>query len=141
MGNRGKNDGEYFERLFGILGQIIVCDLLKQPRPTDLIKPDELFDIEIKGKKYDIKVRTTNFQNKSYYWNSVAEHQIKYNVDGYIFVVYEKEQGIFEIVGYMYKEEFLKKAERHEPKDRSNLNFNAYEIQDNKLYSFEDLYG
>ena len=139
MGNRGQNDGSYYERLFGTIAQIIVCDLFEQPRPTDLTKADSGHDLIIKGKKWDVKCRSIEVPNRPHFWNSILNEQIKYSTDGYIFVVYNTEVGSYEIVGYIEKEEFLKTGTFHNAGDRINLKMSAYEIQDQDLYPIKDL--
>lgn len=111
MGKRGIFDGGYYERLFGLIGQVIICDMFNYPRPTDLTKADAGFDIEIGGKKYDIKceIRTVDF--KRTYVHNVAATQINYKTDGYIFMSFNKEIGEYTICGYISKEELKTKAD------------------------------
>ena len=110
MGKRGSFDGNYFERLFGLIGQVIICDEFDCPRPTDVSKPDE-GDIIINGKKYDIKMRQLRGKNKKDYWNSVSHFQINYLGEGYIFLIYYVEEGVYEIAGWISKNDFMQKSE------------------------------
>jgi len=139
FGHERKNSGDYFERLFGLLGQIIVCDIFKKPRPTDITKCDGFSDIEIKEINYDIKTRRINVPNKKEYWNSVQSEQMNFKVGGYIFVVYRQDKGLFQIVGWIHKKEFLEKGKFHKKEERKNLKFDAHEIQDKDLNKFRSL--
>jgi hypothetical protein len=107
--NRGYFDGSPEDRFIGKMAEKQVGDLFKVE-----VKPygefDDGQDVFINGKWWDVKdVRGEGLYRLK--WNhNVSANQINYNNYGYIFVHYQNTNGVYTIVGFMEKQEFLKKA-------------------------------
>lgn len=115
VGNRGVFDGDEMQQLFGMQCQIIIADLLGVPRPSAKDGFDGGVDVAYNGKKWDVKVVIRNTNARAAYGCNVPESQTtnNYEADGYIFASYNKNTGLFEILGWITKEDFLKKAKHH----------------------------
>jgi len=114
VANRGAFDGDQFQQLFGITAQVIVTDALGLMRAKNENTFDGGWDLEWNGKKWDVKceMRTVAFKKSKFVHNLVAK-QIKYDVDGYIFVSYNKSAGEYTICGHIEKNDFLKHSSFH----------------------------
>lgn len=89
----------YYERYYGMLGQVIVADILNQPRPVRIT--DE-FDIKINDVKTDVKVGSVYYYPKLDYHLTVFTRQLKPEKDYYyLFLFYNPEKNVFYIAGIM----------------------------------------
>jgi len=147
MGNRGSFDGDYYKRLFGFIGEIIIHDLLGTKRPTDLSKPDNGYDLIVNNKKYDVKVAIRNTPYKQYYDHNIAAYQINYNVDGYIFLSYNQNNGEFTICGIISKKDFLEHSKFYREGDEFigacrvllTIKCDCYKIKTKHLTKFRNI--
>lgn len=111
LGNRGVFDGDDLKQLFGLIGQVIVSDLLSQPRPVNVQGFDGGHDLIWEGKRYDVKVLigTVAWKQRSHSHNLYAK-QIHYACDGYIFLHYDSSKSVYTICGHILKHDFLNAA-------------------------------
>lgn len=110
MANRGTFDGDYHQQLFGLMAQVVVSDFLELERPKNE-GFDGGVDLEIAGKKFDVKCVIRTVDPKPNFANNLTSHQMKYDIDGYIFVSFNKNIGRFTVCGWIPKQEFKDKAE------------------------------
>lgn len=110
MANRGTFDGDYHQQLFGLMAQVIVSDFLGLARPENQ-GFDGGVDLEIAGKKFDVKCVIRTVDPKPHFANNLTAFQMKYDIDGYIFASYNKTTGLFTVCGWVTKKEFKEKAE------------------------------
>jgi hypothetical protein len=132
---------DYFSRLFGIQGQMVVSDYLGIEVPENK-GPDGGTDIVWKGRKWDVKteIRSCFFKRKKFVHN-VHGQQISNQVDGYIFVNYNRQNGIFELCGFISKEEFLKNAKLYEGgTERARSDGTFMRIQEGGMYEIKQEY-
>lgn len=126
---RGDFDGNYYKQFFGILAQIVVGDYLGVKRPTSK-GFDGGVDFVYKRKSYDVKceLRTCYYKPRLFVHNLVGQ-QIKYDVDYYFFVSYNKADGVFEFCGRISKKDFLKYSKSyphgHERTRTNGTSFNV----------------
>ncbi len=110
-GERGLFDGSKIKKFVGTLGEIIIADWLGVKRPSEDAGFDGGYDIDWRGKRWDVKVLViaSDFKPQTHCFN-VYGAQAKYDNDGYIFLSYNKSKGFFELIGFIRKEDFLRKA-------------------------------
>lgn len=111
IANRGCFDGSFLQQRFGLTAQIVVGDLLGCDRPVNLGVFDGGYDFIWMNKRFDVKceIRSVNFNKKVFVHNLMGK-QVNYDVDGYIFVSYNRVDGVYEVCGWILKEDFLKNA-------------------------------
>lgn len=111
FGKRGEFDGDFYQQLFGLIAETIVCDWLGLPWPENKNGFDGGFDLTWKGKKWDVKceIRTKRFIKKTFVHNLVG-NQKNYVSEGLIFVSFNRPKGEYEICGYVEKDKFFKNA-------------------------------
>ena len=111
IGKRYDFNGDHFKQLFGITAQVIVCDFLGIDRPKSIKVFDGGVDLIWNDKTWDVKceIRSCFFRPNKFVHN-LSGHQIDYDVDGYIFLNYNRYQGVFELCGYILKENFKARA-------------------------------
>lgn len=119
VGHRGVFDGHYFQQLFGLIAQTIIADMSKTGRPVRCLDgPDAGHDLVINGVKIDVKCVLREGAPKVDWACNITSRQINYDCDAYLFVSYEKPAGIFYILGWITKKEFLLKARHNKVGDR-----------------------
>lgn len=132
--------GNDLKRFQGMMGQIVLSDFLGLERPINE-GIDKGFDIEWKGKKWDVKteIRTVPFL-KTKYRHNVNGKQITNMCDGYIFISYNCSDGSFYLCGYITKGEFLKNAIYYKPGSKiKRTDGSILEIQGNHgMWEIED---
>lgn len=101
---------DYYSRLFGLTGQIVVSDFLGIPTPENK-GPDGGTDILWKGKRWDVKTEIRGcFFNKNTFMHNLHAGQISNKVDGYIFLNYNRSEGVFELCGFIEKINLVENA-------------------------------
>ncbi len=110
FGQRGYGDGNKKEQLTGIIGQTVLADLLKLPRPDGSTGFDGGRDFIINGKPVDIKTMSRTVPMRDYFVHNFVGYQKNYSVDYYIFASFNTKNHILTICGYLNKEDFFKKA-------------------------------
>jgi len=150
IANRGEFDGNYSQQFFGLLAQVVVGDLLGCERPSNNGEFDGGWDLKHKGKLIDVKceIRTVDFRVSEFVHNLVGS-QMVYCADSFIFVSYNKTTGVFEICGFINKEDMKSKAKcfpvgtLRERTDGTSFSVEGtgglYEIENKHLSPFEDL--
>jgi len=143
IGNRGDFDGDELHQLFGLMAQVVISDSLNELRPINTGEFDGGYDIEINGKKYDVKceIRNVNFRVGEFVHNLVGA-QLNYEAEGFIFVSYNKQDGVFEICGYINKEDFKKRSKFY-PKGTLRERTNGTQMQvkpESGLYEIRNRY-
>lgn len=147
IANRGKFDGHISQQKAGFLAQIVVTDLLNLPRPKNE-GFDSGIDFWLGGKSFDVKceIRNVAFRPEEFVHN-LTGLQIKYDVDYYVFVSYNKRKDEFEICGWIRKElfksesQFYKEGTIRKRTDGTEFSTKAdlWEIKDWCLMPFETL--
>ena len=111
IAHRGISDGDYYQQFFGLLGQVIMGDVLGVERPKNIHGFDGGYDFIFKGQKWDVKNESRDTWvydiKKSGFKFSVYAHQIHYNCDGYIFLSHNKGEGVYQVLGWISKSDFL----------------------------------
>ena len=115
LGCRGEFDGNELQQLMGLQAQITVTDWLGIPRPQPINGFDGGVDFEHKGKRYDVKceLRSSDFKPRIFVHN-LCGNQLGYSVDRYVFVSYNRTTGIFEICGWIEKDDAVEYGTMHE---------------------------
>lgn len=112
MGNRGSFDGNDRQQLFGLIGQIIISDMLNIERPKNEHQFDGGFDIVWHDMRWDVKVLIGTVPWKPmHHVMNVHARQVRYDCQGYIFLHYDSSAGVYSIAGCMTKDIFSAKAE------------------------------
>lgn len=110
FGNRGIADGNKSEQFIGILGQVVLADLLNLEKPAGSKGFDGGFDFMIKGKKVDVKTMGRTVSVKHFYVHNFIGFQKEFDVDYYLFCSYNKIKKLMTICGLVSKDEFFEKA-------------------------------
>lgn len=76
LGKRGKYDGDKTAQRSGLLGEVVVKDLLGVPWIKNLDGFDGGFDIEINGIKADVKTKGVGYKFQPWYDHIVNGYQI-----------------------------------------------------------------
>lgn len=145
IAKRDKFNGDYYQQFFGILGQVIISDYLGLERPKNN-GFDGGFDLEYNNKKWDVKCVQRKVDPKRYFANNLPGSQAKYSNNGYIFLSYNVQTGIYSVCGWINKEDFFKKAKYFksgEKRPRDDGTFvkvytDTYEILNNQLNKFNN---
>lgn len=111
-GYRGVFDGDYYQRFFGLLGEVLCADLLGVPRPVKEGGFDGGYDLEYNGIKIDVKTVMRTVKPLLKYGCNVPSSQLgeNYCADVYFFLSYDKSAGLFWFCGWISKKAFLEKA-------------------------------
>lgn len=110
FGKRGKGDGNKDEQFTGILGQVMIADLLGFPRPNGLAGYDNGYDLSIFGKRVDVKTMTRTVPMRDDFVHNLIGYQKDYALDYYIFCSFNKKTDELTICGYISKKDFLIKS-------------------------------
>jgi hypothetical protein len=134
--------GDYFQQLFGLISQVVVGDLLQNPRP----KHDGFdggVDVLSKGLTFDVKteIRNESFRISEFVHN-LAGSQVKFNCDGYIFCSYNKSNGNIEICGWISKIAIMEHSKFYPYGEiRTRTDGTSFVVQDkNGLYEIKSEY-
>jgi hypothetical protein len=111
FGRRGDADGDYTMQRTGIIGQVVVCDLLKQPRPKG-DGFDKGIDLEIHGMKIDVKTmgRTVPFVRGRGYVHNFMGSQAHFDTQIYLFCSFNMRKNILTICGWLPKVDFFQRS-------------------------------
>jgi hypothetical protein len=143
MGNRGDgSDGSESQQLVGIIGQNAVLNDLHRPLMQYSNKSDGGTDLDIFGKKVDVKTMGRTVDPELTFVNNFIASQAKLNADAYIFTSLNKVNLRLTICGWLPKEELLnratlyRKGEMRFRRDRTTFLMKAdtYEIQNKDVY-------
>ncbi|NOX86646.1 MAG: hypothetical protein GXO86_11900, partial [Chlorobi bacterium] len=150
FGKRGIADGTPEQQLTGIIGQSVVLDLFNMPWVDGKDGFDEGIDLVYHGLSIDVKTMGRTTGVRYYYVNNFIGLQKDYHVDTYIFGSLNKKTNEFTVIGWLPKNELLKRASFYEKgsvrKRSDGTTFETfadlYEIENRKLFwvsSFDDL--
>lgn len=142
---RGEFDGDEFQKFFGLLGEVVVCDWLGVSRPSRSDGFDGGYDLEFNGLKIDVKTAVRNVKPLLKYGCNVPASQMDYSADTFIFLSYDKVKGEFWFLGWISKEDFISKALFRKkgstiPRDDGRLliSYDFYEVTVKQLIRFTD---
>ena len=115
LGNRGDgSDGTQSQQLIGIIGENLIRNMIGLPYMIPIKSHDKGVDVTIYGLKFDVKTMGRDVTPKVDYVNNLMASQIKFDVDGYIFVSINKSDGLrATICGWSTKQNFIEKAKLH----------------------------
>ena len=107
--SRGFN-GSYEKQYTGLIGELTLFRLIGKPQPNyESGRLDE--DININGKKVDIKSMARNVYMQEHYVHNFVAYQKDMPSDVLLFISINKRSGIVQICGWLEKENPLKKFE------------------------------
>lgn len=109
-GQRGEFDGDFYQQLFGMVAQTIVCDLLGLDWPKESKGFDGGYDIVWEKIKWDVKCEIRSGAFKRGYVHNVNGSQMNYEATGFIFVSLNQMKNEYEVCGFISKKRFLEKA-------------------------------
>ena len=111
FGCRGDADGDYKMQRTGIIGQVVVCDLFKQPRPIG-DGFDNGVDLELCGLTIDVKTmgRTVPFKRGKGYVHNFMGSQIHFNTQIYLFCSLNITNNVLTICGWLPKKLFFERS-------------------------------
>lgn len=137
--------GDYWRIFYGLMGQVIIGDILGCKREIDSF---DTFDIIWNGKKWDVKTRrsTTDFIEAEFVHN-LNERQFYHQCEGYIFINVNTVKGEYYIGGHIIREKFKEHAKFHKPgeevfrKNKTSFypegKYGFYDIEDKYLEKFK----
>ena len=111
FGQRGDADGDYNMQRTGIIGQVVVCDLFKKPRPTG-DGFDKGVDIELHNTTIDVKTmgRTVPFRKNRGYVHNFMGSQAHFDTQIYLFCSLNTTNNILTICGWLPKKDFFERS-------------------------------
>jgi hypothetical protein len=110
LGNRGYGDGNKQEQYIGILGQIVLADILEINRIKGNEGFDEGIDFVINNKKVDVKTMGRTVDVRSHFVHNFIGYQMKYVTDYYIFQSYNRIKNELSICGFVSKNELIDRS-------------------------------
>lgn len=110
IGKRGLADGNKQEQYYGMLGQICMCDMLHQKRPTGTEGFDGGIDFIINHISVDLKTMHRTVDVKEHYVHNFIGYQLNYPCQFYIFVSYNIKKNKLTFCGAISKKDFVDKA-------------------------------
>jgi hypothetical protein len=145
-GNRGRADGSFVQQAQGKLGEVVMADILGQPRPAKVKGQDRGIDFNIFGKTVDIK---TEFRNRpcrpsDNYLSFASQSGYLADIILIASAVYRMENEkrvaeILEVPGWLTREEILKCARGVKfMARRGNMKDDGYYIPYCTLRPFQD---
>lgn len=147
FGNRGTADGSQKMQEVGILGQIVLADLINSKRPKGDEGFDGGFDFILFDKKIDVKTMNRTVDMKNHYVHNFIGYQLKYDCEYYIFQSYNTTKNILSICGVIKKDDFLEKSNYYKKGDKRYRDDGTYfysraplyEIKQSDLIQFNSL--
>ncbi len=118
IGQRGKFDGNFDKQFTGLLGEVIVYEVLTAEEYKFKQGYDGGFDFKYKGKRFDVKTMLRSGDVLDFYVHNLTDLQINYPVDAYIFASINKTTQKLQLCGWIDKTHFLKLATKHKAGDK-----------------------
>jgi hypothetical protein len=149
LAHRGDFDGNPDQQLTGMIGHIIICDILRVPRPVNKNEFDGGFDLVYRNIKWDVKTsrQTVRFFDRpnSKFYHLILDYQINYDCDGYIFI--SRCGNLFDIRGWISKSKFKELAKPYHRGQQFKryhgsiieMKCSGYSVSDRYLNDIEDL--
>lgn len=110
LGHRGSFDGAYISQFFGLLGQVVVSDLVGYSRPSGPGGFDGGVDLTINGVTVDVKTVIRSSDAKMNWKVNLTGTQALYQTDVLLFLNYNRTEGVFTFLGWLSKKDFLARA-------------------------------
>lgn len=107
FGKRGYDDGRKEDQYTGILGEVVMADVLGMARPDGLGGNDHGIDFRICEKNIDLKTMGRNYPVKDYFTNNLKPHQVSAPncmTDLYLFSSINKMDSVMTFIGYFKKD-------------------------------------
>jgi hypothetical protein len=139
FGNRGRFDGSKKNQFIGILGEVVLADILEKKRPDGEGGFDGGVDFIINNMKFDLKTMARTVSSRPHFVNNLVASQAAYNNDGYIFASINTKTREFELLGIIGKDNlkpfFIAKGTERKRDDGTILTVGAdmYEIPNSEL--------
>lgn len=118
LGQRGKFDGNFDKQFTGLLGEVIVYEVLTAEEYKFKQGYDGGFDFKYRGKRFDVKTMLRVGDVLDFYVHNLTDLQINYPVDAYIFASINKTTQKLQLCGWIDKTHFLKLATKHKAGDK-----------------------
>lgn len=93
-----------------MIGQVVLADLLGQPRPTDEEGFDGGFDFVINAKKVDLKTMSRTRAMRDFYVHNFIGYQLKYDTQIFIVASLNTTDNVLTICGTVTKKRITEKA-------------------------------
>ncbi len=158
FGNRGTYDGDKKKQFVGILGEVVLADMLSVARPSGKGGFDGGIDFVIHNIGFDLKTMGRSNPVKKHWTNNLVKSQYdgdKYENDGYIFASINKETSVMTVVGFIMKHEIgigiqtgkvrvKNKGDMyysHYHKEKRPMEYDDLEIDNKLLHSYDSFYN
>lgn len=116
IGNRGEFDGTPEQQVAGKLGEVIVADALKLPRPEPVQGHDGGVDFTVFGQRVDLKTLVRTVWPSPEYQHNIPAPQIGNALlkpDVYLFGELNKKARNYHLVGWCWAKDFTTIATLH----------------------------
>lgn len=110
FGNRGRADGTPEQQLTGLIGQTLVHDLFRVPRPVDLGRSDRGVDFVLHGVTIDVKTMGRRHAPLPEYTNNYQAIQRVATADVILFCSHNRTVDVLTVCGWMPGPELFEKA-------------------------------
>ena len=111
MGSRHDGtDGNQDQQLIGIIGQNMINVAIGRALMVPNTGFDGGVDFTVFGLKFDVKTIGRTVPPRINYINNLALSQTKFDVDGYLFMSFDKSCHRISVCGWLPKETFLERA-------------------------------
>lgn len=107
FGRRGYGDGDINAQYTGILGEVVMADIIGVERPTGKNGSDNGIDFVVFGKNVDLKTMGRHCPVKPFFTNNLRPYQVSAPnclTDAYLFSSINKDTSIMTFVGYFRKD-------------------------------------
>ena len=130
LGKRGKFDGNRTEQIVGMTGEFMVAKILGMNIPTIEDGFDGGWDLNIGGKRIDVKTMGRTTSPKPEFVNNILKMQYHYKATHFVFCSLNKKNRELTICGLISKEELPNKATFHKQGEvRTRTNGTKFELQ------------
>jgi len=146
IGRRKKFNGNRTNQVVGITGELMVAELLGATLP-ETHDFDGGWDFSFMGKQVDVKTLGRTGDASLEFYSNVIEAQIHLKATHYLFCSLNKKKRELTIVGFISKEDFLKKATFYREGDcltrvngdKMKLKASGYFIQNKELIQINSI--
>ena len=147
MGMRKHANGTKENRYGGVLGEIILCDILgiERKKREDFGTYDNGIDFVIGGKNIDLKVQMMKVDFQKYYSNNLfaCQHESSTETEVYLFAVINTQESTIQFNGWIrkngIKQEWFYPEGASRPRGKSDpliLRAGVYEVMNRYLQEF-----
>jgi hypothetical protein len=96
--------------IYGAIGEVVVADYLKESGRNVKFVSTRDYDMTVNGRTVDVKTKRTTVPPLQNFNCSISAHNTTQKCDVYLFVRVHESKKEGWILGYMYKDEYFKKA-------------------------------